>query len=173
MNLMDASINAAAQQIFGKSINAANTQPDGLGTTYHESGTLRMGDDPARSVINGDGQFHYVTNLYAGDASVLPTCGSANPVMNGIALRRRLAKHLVPEGDGIGTATSGRPIRPFAKITMPSVTPGPGTVISLFNGLTLANWRIAGRGTFHAIDGALQSDTQFRSGPSLVRDPHA
>jgi choline dehydrogenase-like flavoprotein len=49
MNLMDASINAAAQQIFGKSINASNVQPDGLGTTYHESGTLRMGDDPDRS----------------------------------------------------------------------------------------------------------------------------
>jgi choline dehydrogenase-like flavoprotein len=58
-----------------------------------------MGDDPTRSAVNGDGQFHYVTNLYAGDASVLPTCGSANPVMNGIAIRRRLAKHLVPEGE--------------------------------------------------------------------------
>src|SRR5262249_46270676 len=109
MNQMDASINAAAQQIFGKSINAASVQPDGLGTTYHESGTLRMGNDPTRSVVNADGQFHYVTNLFSGDAAVLPTCGSANPVMNGIALRRRLAKRLVPEGDGVGTPTSGRP----------------------------------------------------------------
>jgi choline dehydrogenase-like flavoprotein len=164
MNLVDASINAAAQQIFGTSINASNTPPDGLGTTYHESGTLRMGDDPARSVVNADGQFHHVTNLFAGDASVLPTCGSANPVMNGVALRRRLAKRLVPEGDGIGTPTSGRPIRPFPKITMPSVAHPPGTVLTLFDGQTLTNWRMAGRGTFHAIDGALQSVPSFDLG---------
>ena len=94
MTLMDAAIDGAAQQIFGKAVTAANVQADGLGTTYHESGTLRMGDDPAHSVVNGDGQFHYVTNLFAGDASVLPTCGSANPVMNGIGLQRRLAKRL-------------------------------------------------------------------------------
>jgi choline dehydrogenase-like flavoprotein len=164
MTLMDASINAAAQQIFGKTINAANVQPDGLGTTYHESGTLRMGDDPTRSVVNADGQFHYVTNLYAGDAAVLPTCGSANPVMNGVALRRRLAKRLVPEGDGIGPSTSGRPIRPFAKIKLPTVAPAPGTVLTLFDGRTLANWRLAGRGTFHVIDGALQSVPSFNLG---------
>jgi choline dehydrogenase-like flavoprotein len=50
-------------------------------------------------VVNPDGQFHFATNLYAGDAAVLPTCGSANPVMNGVAIRRRLARRLVPEGD--------------------------------------------------------------------------
>jgi hypothetical protein len=123
-----------------------------------------MGDDPARSVVFADGQFHYVTNLYAGDASVLPTCGSANPVMNGIALRRRLAKRLVPEGDGIGNPASGRPIRPFPKIKMPAAPPAPGTVLTLFDGQTLANWRMAGRGTFHVIDGALQSVPSFDLG---------
>ena len=56
-----------------------------------------VSDDPAVSVVNPDGQFHYAANLFAADASVLPTCGSANPVMNGIALRRRLAKRLVPD----------------------------------------------------------------------------
>src|SRR5438094_1301530 len=160
MNLMDASINAAAQQIFGKSINASNTPPDGLGTTYHESGTLRMGDDPARSVVNADGQFHHVANLFAGDASVLPTCGSANPVMNGVALRRRLAKRLVPEGDGRQTPPSNY----TPQIQMPGAPPVPGTVIQLFDGGTLANWRMAGRGTFHAIDGALQSVPSFALG---------
>ena len=164
MNLMDTVIDAVAQQLFGKQVTAANIQPDGLGTTYHESGTLRMGDDPAQSVTNAEGQFHYVTNLYAGDASVLPTCGSANPVMNGVALRRRLAKRLVPEGDGIGNPQSGRPIRPFFQPAMPAAPPAPGTVIPLFDGQTLANWRMAGRGTFHAIDGALQSVPSFDLG---------
>jgi hypothetical protein len=164
MNLMDSVIDAVAQQVFGKQVTAANVQPDGLGTTYHESGTLRMGDDPAQSVTNAEGQFHYVTNLYAGDASVLPTCGSANPVMNGVALRRRLAKRLVPEGDGIGNPQSGRPIRPFFQPAMPAAPPALGTVIPLFDGQTLTNWRMAGRGTFHAIDGALQSVPSFDLG---------
>ncbi len=167
MALMDAAIDAVAQQVFGvvaPQPNASAKAPDGLGTTYHESGTLRMGDDPSRSVVNADGQFHYVTNLYVADASVLPTCGSANPVMNGIALRRRLAKRLVPEGDGIGSPQSGRPIRPFFQPSMPAQPPNPGTVIQLFDGLTLANWRMAGRGTFHVIDGALQSVPSFDLG---------
>jgi hypothetical protein len=164
MNFMDTVIDAVAQQVFGSQVNAAKVQPDPLGSTYHESGTLRMGDDPTRAVVNADGQFHYVTNLYAGDASVLPTCGSANPVMNGVALRRRLAKRLVPEGDGIGNPQSGRPIRPFFQPAMPAAPPAPGTAIPLFDGQTLANWRMAGRGTFHAIDGALQSVPSFDLG---------
>jgi hypothetical protein len=167
MNLMDAAIDAVAQTVFGVPApqpNASGTAPDGLGTTYHESGTLRMGDDPVHSVVNADGQFHYVTNLYAGDASVLPTCGSANPVMNGVAIRHRLSRRLVPEGDGIGNPASGRPIRPFFQPRMPATPPAPGTVISLFDGQTLANWRMAGRGTFHVIDGALQSVPGFDLG---------
>jgi len=164
MNVINTVIDAVAQQVFGKQVIAANSPPDGLGTTYHESGTLRMGDDPTRSVANADGRFHYVTNLFAGDASVLPTCGSANPVMNGIALRRRLAKRLVPEGDGIGNPQSGRPIRPFYQPPMPAQPPAQGTVIPLFNGQTLENWRMAGRGTFHLIDGALQSVPSFDLG---------
>jgi choline dehydrogenase-like flavoprotein len=160
MGLMDAAIDAVAQQVFGAQTNAANRPPDGLGTTFHESGTLRMGDDPASSVTNPDGQFHYVTNLYAGDASVLPTCGSANPVMNGIALRRRLAKRLVPEGDG-------SPVQPASytpRIAMPAAFPVPGTVVQLLDGATLANWRMAGRGAFHVVDGALQSVPSFALG---------
>jgi hypothetical protein len=123
-----------------------------------------MGEDPSRSVVNPDGQFHYVTNLYAGDASVLPTCGSANPVMNGVALRRRLARRLAPEGDGIGNPAAPRPIRPFFQPRIPAPPPNAGAVIQLFDGHTIANWRMAGRGTFHVIDGALQSVPSFDLG---------
>ena len=41
----------------------------GLGTTYHESGTLWMGDDPATSVTDTVGRFHHVSNAYACDQS--------------------------------------------------------------------------------------------------------
>jgi choline dehydrogenase-like flavoprotein len=161
MKLMDAAIDATAKVLGLAAPLSAAVSPDGLGTTYHESGTLRMGEDPALSVTNPDGQFHYVTNLYAGDASVLPTCGSANPVMNGIALRRRLARRLTPEGDGAGDPSKGlvRPVAPFFRPAVPAAPP-----VQLFDGRSLANWRMAGRGTFHVIDGALQSVPSFDLG---------
>jgi hypothetical protein len=163
MNLMNQGIDFLAQKLFGatpgpKYKPAANLNPDGLGTTFHESGTLRMGDDPTKSVANPDGQFHFVTNLYAGDAAVLPTCGSANPVMNGVAMRRRLARRLIPEGD------AGQPLRPFVQYPLPPTPPPTGTVITLFDAKSFANWRMAGRGTFHVIDGALQSVPSFDLG---------
>jgi hypothetical protein len=37
-------------------------------------------------------------------------------------------------------------------------------VITLFDGTSLANWRMAGRGTFHLIDGALQCVPSFDLG---------
>jgi choline dehydrogenase-like flavoprotein len=66
----------------------------GLGTTYHESGTLWMGEDPATSVTDPVGRFHHVANAYACDQSIFPTVGSVNPVLTGLTLTRRLAEHL-------------------------------------------------------------------------------
>jgi hypothetical protein len=37
-------------------------QRDPLGSTYHESGTLWMGTDPATSVTDPNGRFHHVSN---------------------------------------------------------------------------------------------------------------
>jgi hypothetical protein len=163
MDLMNQGIDFLAHNLFGASAAtgytpAASVNPDGLGTTFHESGTLRTGDDPTKSVVNPDGQFHFVTNLYGVDAAVLPTCGSANPVMNGVAIRRRLARRIVPEGD------AGQPLRSFVQYPPPATPPAAGSVITLFNGTSLANWRMAGRGTFHVIDGALQSVPSFDLG---------
>jgi choline dehydrogenase-like flavoprotein len=66
----------------------------GLGTTYHESGTLWMGADPATSVTDPLGRFHHVANAYGCDQAVFPTVGSANPVLTGLALAHRLAAAL-------------------------------------------------------------------------------
>jgi choline dehydrogenase-like flavoprotein len=66
----------------------------GLGTTYHEAGTLWMGDNPATSVTDLVGRFHHVQNAYACDQSIFPTVGSVNPVLTGLTLARRLAEHL-------------------------------------------------------------------------------
>jgi choline dehydrogenase-like flavoprotein len=72
----------------------------GLGTTYHEAGTLWMGEDPATSVTDTRGRFHHVSNAYACDQSLFPTVGSVNPVLTGLALARRLADHLAAHQTG-------------------------------------------------------------------------
>jgi choline dehydrogenase-like flavoprotein len=66
----------------------------GLGTTYHESGTLWMGDHPAHSVTNATCRFHHIQNAFACDQSVFPTVGSANPVLTGLCLARGIAEAL-------------------------------------------------------------------------------
>jgi GMC oxidoreductase len=66
----------------------------GLGTTYHESGTLWMGDNPATSVTDPLGRFHHIANAYACDQSLFPTVGSVNPVLTGLTLAKRLAEQV-------------------------------------------------------------------------------
>ena len=66
----------------------------GLGTTYHEAGTLWMGDSPASSVTNNVGRFHHISNAYACDQSVFPMVGSVNPVLTGLTLARRVAEQV-------------------------------------------------------------------------------
>jgi choline dehydrogenase-like flavoprotein len=64
----------------------------GLGTTYHESGTLWMGDQAGQSVTNPIGRFHHVHNAFACDQSLFPTVGSVNPVLTGLSLARGIAE---------------------------------------------------------------------------------
>jgi len=63
---------------------------DGLGTTHHESGTLWMGA-PRSSVTDENGRFHHINNAYVTDLSLFPTAGSANPVLIGLTLARKVA----------------------------------------------------------------------------------
>ncbi|MCY7278140.1 MAG: DUF1080 domain-containing protein [Phormidesmis sp. CAN_BIN44] len=102
---------------------------DGLGTTHHEAGTLRMGDDPNTSVTNANCRFHNVTNTYVAGPALFPTIGSPNPMLTGIALVRRLGDHLVPEP--------------------PLATAEPGFAY-LFDGSAVLfdKWQIAGGGSF-------------------------
>ena len=68
---------------------------DALGTTYHDCGTLWMGDDPQDSVTDPTGRFHQVPNAYCVDQAVFPRGGSANPVPTGLVLARRSAEAVV------------------------------------------------------------------------------
>jgi hypothetical protein len=66
----------------------------GLGTTYHEAGTLWMGNAASSAVTTSLGRFHHISNAYVCDQSVFPTAGSVNPVLTGLTLARQLVDHL-------------------------------------------------------------------------------
>ncbi len=73
---------------------------------YHQTGTTRMGDDPADSVVDARCRVHGVDNLYVAASSVFPTSGQANPTFAAVALALRLAADLTgPEATG-ATATA-------------------------------------------------------------------
>lgn len=71
------------------------TARDTVGSTWHDSGTLRMGDDPGASVTDVNGRFHHIANAACVDQAIFPTVGSANPVLTGTCLARKTAEGIV------------------------------------------------------------------------------
>nr|WP_284294926.1 GMC family oxidoreductase [Luteimicrobium album] len=65
------------------------------GNTSHELGTVRMGDDPATSVVDRWCRSHEVDNLYVFDASVFPTATGINPALTIMANSWRCSEHIV------------------------------------------------------------------------------
>jgi hypothetical protein len=137
-NAMDQAADAVAA-IFAGGPGAYETLKkvrDGLGTTHHETGTLWMGYDPTTSVTNPEGRFHHVPNAYVLGPALLPTIGSPNPMLSGIALARRTGDLVLP------------PPTP--------APPEPGFTY-LFDGTekTFKHWHAVGRGSFSLIDGLI------------------
>ncbi len=64
----------------------------------HIMGTLRMGDDPATSVCDGNGKFHDLDNLYAADGGVFVTSSGYNPTLTIQTLALHTAGNLVFPG---------------------------------------------------------------------------
>lgn len=62
------------------------------GTTWHDAGTMFMGDLPDESVTDVNGHFHHIANAVCVDQSLFPTVGSANPVLTGLCLSRKVAE---------------------------------------------------------------------------------
>ncbi|HEX9376309.1 MAG TPA: GMC family oxidoreductase [Actinomycetota bacterium] len=57
----------------------------------HIMGTMRMGADPATSVIDAGCEAHEVERLFVADSSVIPGVGGANPTLTAQALSARTA----------------------------------------------------------------------------------
>lgn len=109
---------------------------DTLSSTHHEAGTLWMGDDPASSVTDPLGRVWELQNLYVVGPALLPTIGSPNPMLSGVALARRTADRLA---------------------TLPAAPAPEAGFRALFDGRagTFKNWRRAGPGGFALRDGEI------------------
>lgn len=69
----------------------------GLGTFWHQSGTARMGGDPANSVVNGRLRVHGVEGLRVADASVLPRVTSGNTMAPCVVVGELAAKFILAD----------------------------------------------------------------------------
>ncbi len=113
-------------------LTAFTDRRDDLGTTHHDAGTMRMGDDIADSVTNDFGRIHDTTNCYIAGPALFPTVGSPNPMLTGVALARRT-------GDLLNASVLPAPD--------PIVSPLPEAGFrALFDGTaaTFKHWRLAG-----------------------------
>ena len=70
---------------------------DPPGAAIHEHGTVRMGADPARSVLNRFNQMHEVDNVLVVDGSSFTSASEKNPTLTILALAWRAGDHLAEE----------------------------------------------------------------------------
>jgi gluconate 2-dehydrogenase alpha chain len=80
-------LNAGATRTFTTPCDVTLGAP----TSRHVMGTLRMGAAPATSVVDANGKFHEVDNLYACDGSVFPTSSGWNPTLTIMAVAAKIA----------------------------------------------------------------------------------
>ncbi len=69
-----------------------------MADTYHAMGGLRMGSDPAESVVDSRLKAHGLANLHVASCAVYPSGGSSNPTFTLMALALRLGDYLSRSG---------------------------------------------------------------------------
>lgn len=112
------------------------TLRDPAGSTYHEAGTLWMGDDFRTSVTDANGRFHHVANAYCCDQSLFITAGSVNPTLTGLTLSRKVAQAIIDRATELPTSALAAGFTP------------------LFDG-SLAEWKNTGPGGLRILPGGV------------------
>ena len=87
-----------------------HSEPQSPGWSLHETGTCRMGNDPAHFVTNRFGQSHDVPNLYACDASIFLNCTDKTTTLSILAFSLRTSEYIVDKFK-TGDLASGAPIQ--------------------------------------------------------------
>ena len=76
-----------------REVHRTNIQPAFF---THIMGTMRMGSDPATSVVDSGGEAHEVERLFVGDSSILPNgLGGPNPTLTAQALAAHTADQIL------------------------------------------------------------------------------
>ena len=81
----------------GFEVLAQHAQMVPPGESIHELGTVRMGADPKKSVLNGWNQSHDVKNLFVVDGSCFPSGGVQNPTLTILALSMRASEYILDQ----------------------------------------------------------------------------
>jgi choline dehydrogenase-like flavoprotein len=68
--------------------------PEAISESRHNMGTVRMGTDPATSVVDPSGRLHQAENVVIADSSVFVTSAGYGPTLTLAALAARAA-HLL------------------------------------------------------------------------------
>jgi choline dehydrogenase-like flavoprotein len=63
-------------------------------TAFHPMGTVRMGGDPQRAVVDPHGHHYSAERLWVADSSTFPTCVGVNPQMTIMAFAKRTAGYI-------------------------------------------------------------------------------
>jgi choline dehydrogenase-like flavoprotein len=72
---------------------------NGIPSSKHLHGTLRMGNDPSESVVDKWGKFHDLDNLYCVDGSIFVHSTGYNPALTIMALSFMICAHIVKPED--------------------------------------------------------------------------
>jgi choline dehydrogenase-like flavoprotein len=67
------------------------------GLDIHEMGGVRMGRDPATSLLNGFNQLHHCSNVFVTDGAAMVSTGTQNPSLTYMAMTARAVHHAVSE----------------------------------------------------------------------------
>ena len=91
---MQETFRALIQDLGGEVWSAMPTRDEGYGiasggSIIHELGTVRMGSDPGRSVLNGNCQAWDVKNLFVTDGGPFVSQADKNPTWTILALSMR------------------------------------------------------------------------------------
>ena len=78
-------------------VPSSPAEHDPPGAAIHEHGTVRMGDDPARSVLNRFNRMHEVDNVLVVDGSSFTSASEKNPTLTILALAWRAGDYLAEE----------------------------------------------------------------------------
>ena len=78
-----------------RNVSTYDARQDAPGLGNHEMGAVRMGRDPATSVLNAHNQCHDVHNLFVTDGACMTSSACQNPSLTYMALTARACDYAV------------------------------------------------------------------------------